>query len=76
MSETVIGTLINAGAVHQLVRTEDGRDEMHTYVRSSDMDRPLTTEETREWVMTVRRCGGTIWHEPANWAQKLDTTED
>jgi len=66
----VIARLIGNDSMHELVRKDDGRSVMHTYVRDRDMDRELTTAEAMEWLDTVRRCGGDVLRRITSWPVK------
>ena len=66
----VIATWTGNDSMHELVREDDGRSVMHTYVRDRDMDRELTAEQAGEWCDTVLRCGGTVNRRVTSWPVK------
>lgn len=69
----LIARLTGNDSMHELVREDDGRNVMHTYIRDRDMDRELTPEEAGEWCDTVRRCHGTVNRRSASWPAKAVT---
>ena len=66
----LIARLTGNDSMHELVREDDGRNVMHTYIRDRLMDRELTPEEAGEWRDTVRRCGGTVNRRITSWPVK------
>ena len=64
---TVIATLTTTCTIHQLVREDDGRNVMHTFVREPDMDREVTDAEAMAWCETVLRCGGEVRRGVVKW---------